>query len=174
MSNLKNKKYKILATKEMKNFEYLKKIVGLEQNRMKKLSEIGELTKNFFIDKLEYETELLRWKKVDLKMILENLKLSKNELEKIQDVEFVQLENLATYNKEKVKPIPTGFTKENLEKILMDLTKKTGVGDLLWPLRVALIGQKFSPGPFEIAEILGKKKCLERIDLACKKITINN
>ncbi len=181
------KKYKILATGEIVDFEYLKKVVGLEQKRMKKFSEIGELTRFFFVDKLKYETELLRWKKVDLKIILENLKLAKNELEKIQDVEFIPLESLATYSEDeinnsilhrkngevKITSILTGFTKENLEKILMDLAKKTGVGDLLWPLRIALTGQKFSPGPFEIAEILGKKKCLERIDLACKKIIMN-
>ncbi|MFH1838228.1 MAG: glutamate--tRNA ligase [Candidatus Kuenenbacteria bacterium] len=139
--------YKILATNEIINFDYIKKVVGLEQERMKKLSEIGELVNFFFIDKIEYEVELLKWKKVDLKQILENLKLAKKELERIQDIEFI---------------------KENLEKILMNLTKETGVGELLWPLRVALTGQKFSPGPFEIAEILGKKKCLERIEQAIK------
>lgn len=144
-------KYKILLTKEIIDFDYLKKIISLEQERMKKISEIGELVKFFFIDKLEYEFELLRWKKNDLKIVLENLKLAKEELEKIQDMEF---------------------TKENLEKILIDLTKKTGVGELLWPLRVALTGQKNSPGPFEVAEILGKKRCLQRIKQAIDLIKL--
>ncbi|MEK7167217.1 MAG: glutamate--tRNA ligase [Patescibacteria group bacterium] len=146
-------KYKILSIEKIIDFNYLKKIIGLEQERMKKLSEIGELVKFFFIDKLDYDLELLKWKKSDLKIILENLKLAKEELEKIQDTEFL---------------------KENLEKILINLTKKTGVGELLWPLRVALSGQKFSPGPFEIAEILGKKKCLERIERAIKELQIAN
>ena len=45
-------------------------------------------------------------------------------------------------------------------------TKKHGSGELLWPLRVALTGQKASPSPFEIAEILGKEKTLKRIQQA--------
>ena len=52
----------------------------------------------------------------------------------------------------------------------MPLTKKYGTGQLLWPLRVALSGKKASPGPFEIAEILGKNKTLERIQNALTKL----
>jgi len=43
-------------------------------------------------------------------------------------------------------------------------------GYLLWPLRVALSGKKASAGPFEIAEILGKKKTLARIEQAQNKL----
>ena len=39
-------------------------------------------------------------------------------------------------------------------------------GEVLWPLRVALSGQKNSPGPFEIATVLGKEKTLDRIQKA--------
>ncbi len=42
--------------------EELSKIVALYQERLKKLSEITELTDYFFKDKLEYDKELLRWK----------------------------------------------------------------------------------------------------------------
>ena len=41
-------------------------------------------------------------------------------------------------------------------------------GHLLWPLRVALTGKKSSAGPFDIAEILGKKKVLARLEIAKK------
>ena len=43
-------------------------------------------------------------------------------------------------------------------------------GKLLWPLRVALSGKKASAGPFEIAEILGKKETIKRIEKAMKII----
>ena len=121
----------------------LQKIVALEQPRMKKLSEIGDSTEFFFKDKLEYDPELLKWKDMSgekLKAILETL-------EKLLD------------------EIPEeDYTKEKLEKILMPEAEKIGDrGKLLWPLRVALTGRKASPGPFEVAEILGKKRCLIRI-----------
>jgi len=43
-------------------------------------------------------------------------------------------------------------------------------GKLLWPLRVALSGKQASAGPFEIAEVLGKKESLRRIKEAINKL----
>lgn len=139
------KKYKILETNEIIDFDYLKKVVGLEQERLKKISEISELVEFFFRDKLDYPIEFLRWKKMTNEEIIKNLFLIEKELIKIKEDDF---------------------NKENLEKILMELTKKTGTGELLWPLRVSLSGRKCSPSPFEIAEVLGKEKVLKRIKQA--------
>ena len=36
-------------------------------------------------------------------------------------------------------------------------------GQVLWPLRVALSGEEFSPGAFELAYILGKEKTIQRV-----------
>ena len=61
------------------------------------------------------------------------------------------------------------WSRENLEKILMDTAEKKLVraessrGDFLWPLRVALTGAERSPSPFEIAWVLGKNESLKRI-----------
>ena len=63
-----------------------------------------------------------------------------------------------------------GFNTNNLKKKLADLTKKMGRGELLWPLRIALTGKKASPPPFEIMEILGKKKTVHRLDNAIKML----
>ena len=43
-------------------------------------------------------------------------------------------------------------------------------GPLLWPFRVALSGREASPGPFEIAEILGKNETLRRVERAIELI----
>ena len=126
--------------------ETLKKIVGLHQERLKKLSEIKELTDFFFQDKLNYDKELLRWKDTDDQRMAESL----DKLEKL-------LSEISERN----------WAKENLEKILMKETEKTGDrGLILWPLRVALTGKKASAGPVEIAEILGKEKTLTRLQEA--------
>ena len=59
------------------------------------------------------------------------------------------------------------FNKENLKKILMSEAEIMGDrGGLLWPLRIALSGKKASAPPFEIAEILGKEKTLQRLSQA--------
>jgi len=125
--------------------EYLKKIVSIYRERLKKLSEISELTDFFFRDKLEYDKDLLRWKEMTDKEIKNSL----NRLEKILS---------------KIKP--EGFRKENLEKILISEAEKVGddKGKLLWPLRVALTNKQASASPFEIAEILGKEKTIKRLE----------
>ncbi len=136
-------KYEILETRETVGFDYLVKTIGLYQERLKKLSEITELIDFFFKEKIDYDKDLLKWKDMsdtDLKIVLEKLEII---------LSGIELEE---------------FNKENLEKILIIEADKTGNrGSLLWPLRVALSGKKASAGPFEIAEILGKEKVLQRI-----------
>ena len=128
------------------NSEFLEKIIPLYQERLKRLSEIKELTDFFFKDKPEYDKELLRWKNAEDKEVKKNLDKLDKILYKVKEGEW---------------------TKENLEKVLMPEAEKTGDrGQLLWPLRAALTGKKASAGPFEIAEALGKEKTLARIKQA--------
>ena len=125
------------------NLDYLKKIVAIYQDRLKKLSEITELTDFFFKNKLEYGKELLRWKGAGDKEINAALDSLEQVLSKIKTKDW---------------------TKENLEKILMaEAEKSADRGWLLWPLRVALTGKESSAPPFEIAEILGKEKTINRV-----------
>lgn len=128
----------------------LEKIVGLAQDRMKKLSDITELTGFILTDNLEYESSLLIWKSLGLEEVKNNLKEVKGLLEK------VTAEN---------------WNKAYLESYLMDYIKSNDkkVGDYLWPLRVSLSGLKNSPGPFEIADALEKDKTIQRIETAINK-----
>ncbi len=136
------------AGKPVANQETLKKFVSLAQDRMKKLSDVVELTE-FLFALPNYEHELLCWKTQGIKDAKNNLREIALELIKIKDEDW---------------------TKENLEKIvfawLKENDKKTG--DYLWPLRVSLSGLKNSPGPFEIAWALGKSETLERIEHVTK------
>lgn len=131
--------------------DYLKKIVALEQERLKKISEIGERT-GFFFFLPEYDSELLIWKNTEAKEIKNNLEKIRGLLEKIPEKEW---------------------TNDSLADALLTYLAAKGLknGEYLWPLRVALSGLKASPGPFEIAEILGKEKTLERINKAVKKLS---
>lgn len=134
-------------TGETIDFRKLAQIISLEQERMKRLSEIGESVRFIFEDAPAYEKDLLAWKKMTVEDAQKNLQLIYAELEKTEEKDF---------------------TKDNLLQIINRLKEETGLGtgELLWPMRVSLSGLKNSPGPFEIAEVLGKKKTLKRINKA--------
>ena len=144
------------ANIDAKNYSnaYLAAIAELEQERLKKLSEIGERT-GYFFKTTDYGPDLLVWKKSDkakTKAVLSNL--------------FGLLDK---FNE-------TDFKKESLETKIKKfiVEKKYDNGSALWPLRVALTGLTSSPGPFEVASVLalglGKKEVLERIKAALAKL----
>lgn len=60
---------------------------------------------------------------------------------------------------------PSGWTDEHLLKTFRDAAKahEVKLGQLLWPVRVALTGRAYSPGSIEVAVILGKQEVLERL-----------
>jgi len=134
------------ANIEKKSPEFLKKILIVEQDRLVKLSDVGENNQFFFSDNLKYDKAFLRWKEMsdaDLKITLEKSKII--------------LENISENN----------WSRENLEKnLLAEAGEKRG--ELLWPLRAALTGTQKSPSPFEVAWVLGKTESLMRIEKAFK------
>lgn len=125
------------------SMDYIEKVVALEQPRLKKLSEIGERVEYFFRTP-SYTKELLQWKN-------------------IEDIELLA----SLHHSEKIiEQIPTGSSKDTIEKMFLDEIGESDKGPLLWPLRVALSGKKASPGPFEIMEVLGVEESLKRIKAA--------
>jgi len=126
------------------DLDYIKNVVRLEQERMKKLSQISELTEFFFADELNYDAGLLVWKKMDKNDVMPRLKEVYDVLDKI--------------------PANT-WTNNGIEEALVShIQAKNGrVGEYLWPMRAALTGRKASPSPFDVAEVLGKEKSLSRI-----------
>ena len=115
--------------------EFLEKVISLEQERLKKLSEIGERVKYFFSEP-QYDPAILVWKKSDKEAIKKSLELLKVFLPSFEfagkDRQTIEVE---------------------LKKFIVENNLKTG--EVLWPLRVALTGMEASPGPFEILETLG-------------------
>lgn len=70
---------------------------------------------------------------------------------------------------EKCLPVLEGiedWTFDNVQDSIMNLISEMGVknGIVLWPLRTALSGKKFTPGgAFEIADIIGKDESIKRV-----------
>ncbi|MBI2117911.1 hypothetical protein HYT95_03350, partial [Candidatus Peregrinibacteria bacterium] len=63
---------------------------------------------------------------------------------------------------------PAVWTEEHLLKTFREAAKKHDVklGQLLWPLRVALTGRAYSPGAMEVATVLGKEASIQRVHSA--------
>ena len=133
---------------DVENKKTTEKIVGLYRERLHRVGEIVEYARFFFIDELTYDKELLSWKGSDDKT-------TKEMLEKAESI-LMEL---------------TDWKEESLTKVLMAAAnKEENRGLFLWPLRVALTGEKNSPGPFEVADILGKETTLKRIKEAQTKL----
>ncbi len=135
------------------NDEQIIKMLNLEKERSATLSQIGESVK-FFFELPTYAKDLLKWKEMTDEEIKKSLELSKKIISEIPEEEF-NIENLKSAlmaEADKLKNLPRA--------------EPRGKGELLWPLRVALSGQKNSPPPFDILEILGKKESLNRIEKA--------
>lgn len=128
----------------------ISKVVALERERATTLVELAENLRFVFED-LPYESEILVWKK-------DTTEGTKNKLQELYD--YLNTFGIQDWTKEKMDEKVGEWIKE----------KGYGVGDVLWPMRVSLSGQKNSPGPYEIAEVLGKEKSLERIKVGIEKL----
>jgi len=125
--------------------------VGLERERINVLSELPEAIK-FVFELPIYKTDLLVWKKSSLEEV-------KNVLPKLK--EFLDTISVHDWNKEKLEKKIGEWVEQN----------RYSTGSVLWPMRAALSGQDKSPGPFEIAEVLGKEESLNRLQLAIGKLS---
>ncbi len=130
-----------------KDGDFLRKVVDVEKERMKKLTDFAELA-GFFFELPDYSAEMLVWKN-NRSESFGNLRKMREYVAGIDD---------------------KGFSREKLENHLMELCNESGgKGEVFWPFRVALSGEKSSPGGLEIAEILGREETERRLGLAVEK-----
>ncbi|MFH1613358.1 MAG: glutamate--tRNA ligase [bacterium] len=122
-------------------YNWIKKIVKLNQDRLKYLAEIVELTNFFFQKKLQYDEKAV-----------EKILLKENPKEILNKV-IEKIENLQE------------FTIENLENVIKQLAEELNINasKIIHPVRVSCTGQSKGPGLFELMAILEKETVLERI-----------
>jgi len=132
---------------------YVNKALALEQSRLKKMSEVVEVSKPLFVDIPEYQPPLLLWKQWTQNDIVRSLNAAKEHVLTLSDELFTN-----------------EYLKENLLQKAKSIQAKDA-GYFLWPLRVALSGRDKSPSPAELMVVLGKKRTLERIQAAINKIS---
>lgn len=128
----------------------LREVIAISHDRLKTLSDIVPLT-SYFFSLPEYDLDLLVWKSLTTSQVKANL-------EELTPILYSISED--------------DWGKEILEEVLLSYIKEQGYknGDYLWPLRVALTGEKASPSPFEVASALGKNESMQRLSLAISRI----
>jgi glutamyl-tRNA synthetase len=127
--------------------EYLSKVISAMLERVSFVKEILVNGFYFFEDPVEYDepTVKKRWKED-----------SAEHLKKLI-VEFSKLNSP---------------TKENFEEALRRTSDelKVGTGKLIHPVRLAVSGVGGGPGVFEILDIIGKEKTINRLETAIEKL----
>ncbi len=125
------------------------KMVAIIQERMKTLAEFDKWTWFFFTDELDYGAELLVAKKMTPETTAEALATCVPAFKAVDD-----------------------WTTEALERLGRELCERLGlkVRQLFMTLRVAVTGSAKSPPLFESMEIMGKDRCLARLETAQVKL----
>ena len=128
----------------------IEKIIPLIMERISKSSDIKNMIENheldFFYKEPIYQKEKLIYKNTDIKIISNNLKEALAIMEKTDD---------------------SDFNKDNIKIFMMEIADSLeNRGQILHPLRFALSGLDKSPDPFILADILGKKETISRINKA--------
>jgi len=129
--------------------DYVKRIMPLVQERAKTMAEVTELAQFFFVDELDYESNLLIGKNMNQESATRALMVGQQRLEQVEE-----------------------FTTESLEAVLrplaVELELKTG--QLFGTLRVAVTGKTAAPPLFQTMAVLGKERCLRRIGAALDRL----
>jgi glutamyl-tRNA synthetase len=129
--------------------EYLKAALSLVQERARTLAEVVELTQFFFVDELDYKPELLIGEKMNRESVTQALKAAQ----------------------QKLTPL-SAFDADSLEGVLRPLAAELGLktGQLFGVLRVAVTGRTAAPPLFQTMAVLGKERCLKRIEAALNRL----
>jgi len=124
---------------------YLLKVIDKVKDRCVLLADFYRQSAYFFEQPKEYDMDAVKPKWTDAKTDFFNLFTGR--LNTVNEWHAGQLENLfkALAEEKAIKP-----------------------GELLLPLRIMLVGGKFGPGVFDIAELLGRDETIRRIELATK------
>jgi glutamyl-tRNA synthetase len=127
--------------------EKVKKICSLVKERINFIQDLWDQSYFFFEAPSEY----------DAKMVKKKWKGHTNEL--LSELNQ-QLNDLKVFNSQSIKEVIQAFTQE----------KEIGMGQVMLPMRLALVGKGMGPDVAEIAELIGKDETVRRIEKAISEI----
>jgi glutamyl-tRNA synthetase len=137
----------ISADADEESEEYAANALALEQEKIKLLSDAPALIDFFFEDDFEYSEKALK--------------------------NINKLENPAGFFKDLQKKVEglEDFTLKTIEELIRSYAEELGIGagKVIHPLRAALSGRAKGPSMFEMMELLGRERCIERLGRAVKE-----
>lgn len=125
---------------DVNDSDYLSEVIKAMGNRANKLKDFIEIGRYFFTDEFDYDEKGL--KKRIYPGVEERLKKLITKFEELDS-----------------------FNEESMENALRYLSEECGckAGELIHPVRLGVSGMTFGPGLFELLEVLGKEKVIERL-----------
>ncbi len=122
------------------NLNYVTKVVKLVKERANFVNELWDLSDYFFVAPTSYDEKATKnWKEETPELMKQLILVLKN----IQD-----------------------FTATNIENIVKDwmTQNEIGMGKVMQPLRLSLVGKMMGPHLFDIIEMIGKEETIKRIE----------
>jgi glutamyl-tRNA synthetase len=129
--------------------EYTKRILQLEQERLKTLGEAAQKDAFFYVDTLSYDTSLLIQKGMDAARTRDALVHARNLLDSL-----------------------TSWEHSAMELPMRELAAKLGLktGQLFGSIRTAVSGSTATPPLFQMMEVLGRGVSMKRIEQAIERL----
>lgn len=130
------------------NHDYLVTVIQTVRERVRTLQELTEACRYFYQDIPDYDEK--------------GIKKYFNKPE---------VDEILTKGKERLAKVEV-FNVENTEQAYRNLMEELNItgGQIIHPTRLALTGRTVTPGLFDVMAVLGKEKCLERLEQAIKYI----
>ena len=139
--------------KQPLNSNYISQVLSLVQERAKTLAEVPQLVDFFFLDELQYDAGLLLSRGLDAKSATQAIITALQILEEVSTWDAARLEDI-------LRPLAAEL---NL-----------GTGKFFGLLRVAVTGRVAAPPLFQSMAVLGKEKCLERLNTSLHRLSTLN
>jgi len=155
---------------------YVRQIIPLIQERLKTLDEIADLTKFFFLDEVTYEyahpEEAARVKEGEPYPDFDKFRYTFPIPKDMTPGSTLRGLEVARQRLDEVGEWNT----ESLEGVLRPLAAELGLktGQFFGLLRVATTGRTAAPPLFQTIAVLGRERCLRRIEAALKKLDEQN
>lgn len=146
-SNLALEFQKILQEKGIvSDNEYVTKVVAMIKERATFVSDFYELSDFFFVAPKEYDAKALKNWKEETPILMKQVK------DVISGIEDFEAKNIETI-------VKSWITEQEI-----------GMGKIMQPLRLSLVGAVKGPDLFEIIEMIGKEEAIRRIENAINTI----